>query len=311
MAALTAPRTYAPAKIQIELPNQPCALAWVDDALVAATYDYVEAEGSRVGGLCLLHNTETAPVVAATLELRGGYALAPRGSQLAVATADGRVALVDVAETLTASTVSEPKGHLFTDVVWDGPDALIVAEGDSGRVSRWRADDGLVESQSWDAHAYAPGCPAEVWCVGRDPSTGLYVSGADDGLLKAWDARAPKPALALRHGAGVTAVLCDDGSVATGSYDESVRLWDLRAPAAPTASLAVGGGAYALARDGDGYLAACMGAGARVLRATPFSVAGVYDHHGYVVYGAVRHEASRRIASCSFYDRGVHVWSDE
>ena len=203
---------------------------------------------------------------------------------------------------------SEPKGHLFTDVVWDGPDALIVAEGDSGRVSRWRADDGLVESESWDAHAYAPGCPAEVWCVGRDPSTGLYVSGADDGLLKGWDARSPTPALALRHGAGVTAVLCDDDAVATGSYDESVRLWDLRAPAAPTASDAVG--AYALARDGDGYLAACMGAGACVLRAAPLSVAGVYGHHGSVVYGTVRHGASRRIASCSFYDRGVHVWSD-
>ena len=66
-----------------------------------------------------------------------------------------------------------------------------------------------------------------------------------------------------------------------------------------------------LARDGDGYLAACMGAGARVLRAAPLSVAGVYDHHGSVVYGAVRHGASRRIASCSFYDRGMHVWSDE
>ena len=149
MAALTAPRNYAPAKIQIELPNQPCALAWVDDALVAATYDYVEAEGARVGGLCLLRNTETAPVVAATLELRGGYALAPRGSTLAVATADGRVALVDVTETLAVSTVSEAKGHLFTDVVWDGADALIVAEGDSGRVSRWRADDGIVRDAEW------------------------------------------------------------------------------------------------------------------------------------------------------------------
>ena len=137
------------------------------------------------------------------------------------------------------------------------------------------------------------------------------MSGADDGLLKGWDARSPKPALSLRHGAGVTAVLCDDGSVATGSYDESVRLWDLRAPAAPTASVVVGGGAYALARDSDGYLAACMGAGVRVLRAAPLAVAGVYDHHGSVVYGAVRHGASRRIASCSFYDRGVHVWCDE
>ena len=129
MAALTAPRTYAPAKIQIELPNQPCALAWVGDALVAATYDYAEAEGTRVGGLCLLRTAE----IAATLELRGGYALAPRGSRLAVATADGRVVVVDVTETLTGIDRIQPKGHLFTDVVWDGPDALIVAEGDSGR----------------------------------------------------------------------------------------------------------------------------------------------------------------------------------
>ena len=70
MAALTAPRTYAPAKIQLELPNQPCALAWVGDALVAATYDYVEAEGARVGGLCLLRNAANVPVVAATFRTR-------------------------------------------------------------------------------------------------------------------------------------------------------------------------------------------------------------------------------------------------
>ena len=312
MAAALAHRSYAPATDQLELPHQPCALAGVGAALVAATYDYVEAEGTRRGGLCLLQNADKgAPVVSKTLELCGGYALAPRGSQLAVATADGRIALVDVGEDdLTLAAASEAKGHLFTDVVWDG-DALIVAEGDSGRVSLWHTNE-LKETKAWDAHAYAPGCLAEVWCVGRDATTGLYVSGADDGLLKGWDLRSPKPVLALKHDAGVTAVACDD-TVATGSYDESVRLWDLRAPSAPTHTLAVGGGAYALTRDGDGYLVACMGAGASVLRATPdgLEVAGVYAHHGSVVYGVVRHEASRRVASCSFYDRGVHVWSDE
>ena len=51
MAAQCETRRYAAATVQIELPNQPCALAWVGDALVAATYDYVEAEGARVGGL--------------------------------------------------------------------------------------------------------------------------------------------------------------------------------------------------------------------------------------------------------------------
>ena len=70
MAAQLEPRKYAPAKIQVELPNQPCALAWVGEALVAATYDYVEAEGTRVGGLCLLQ--KNAENIAATLEAEGG-----------------------------------------------------------------------------------------------------------------------------------------------------------------------------------------------------------------------------------------------
>ena len=308
MAALTAaPRTYAPAKIQIELPNQPCALAWVGDALVAATYDYVEAEGTRVGGLCLLQGTE----IAATLELRGGYALAPRGSQLAVATADGRVALVDVAETLTVSTASEPKGHLFTDVVWDGPDALVVAEGDSGRVSRWRADDGLVESQSWDAHAYAPGCPAEVWCVGRDPSTGLYVSGADDGLLRAGTrgrrnrrspcatAPASRPCCATTTPSrrARTTSPCGCGTCARRRR----RRRPLRWAAAPTRWRATRRPAPR-GVHGRRRVRASRGAligGRRLRPPRP------------VVYGAVRHVASRRIASCSFYDRGGACAGDD
>ena len=207
MAALIEPRQYAPAKIQLELPNQPCALAWVGDALVAATYDYVEAEGTRVGGLCLLHaNAET---IAATLELRGGYALAPRGSQLAVATADGRVALAAVGDdgALSLASASEPRGHLFTSVEWCGDGELTVAEGDSGAVSLWRrAGDGVVEERRWAAHDYGPGCPAEVWCATR--GAGLVYSGADDGTLKAWDPRTPGPsrAASLRHDAGVTSV---------------------------------------------------------------------------------------------------------
>ena len=116
--------------------------------------------------------------------------------------------------------------------------------------------------------------------------------------------RSPKPALALRHGAGVTAVLCDDDAVATGSYDESVRLWDLRAPAAPTASFAVGGGAHALARDGDGYLAACMGAGARVLRAAPLSVAASTTTAACRPRRG-RHGPPRRSAPCSFMIGGA------
>ena len=38
--------------------------------------------------------------------------------------------------------------------------------------------------------------------------------------------------------------------------------------------------------------------------------AGAYAHHGSLAYGAARHAATRVVASCSFYDREVHLWRD-
>ena len=76
----------------------------------------------------------------------------------------------------------------------------------------WRVagDGALVEDRAWDAHAYGPGCAAEVWCATRD-AAGRVLSGADDGTLKVWDPRAPGPTAAgvLTHDAGVTSVRPD------------------------------------------------------------------------------------------------------
>ena len=33
-----------------------------------------------------------------------------------------------------------------------------------------------------------------------------------------------------------------------------------------------------------------------------------YAHHGSIAYGVARHPTSGLVASCSFYDRSVHVW---
>lgn len=38
--------------------------------------------------------------------------------------------------------------------------------------------------------------------------------------------------------------------------------------------------------------------------------AGAYARHGSLAYGAARHAATRVVASCSFYDREVHLWRD-
>ncbi|KAL7566564.1 hypothetical protein ACA910_000633 [Epithemia clementina (nom. ined.)] len=119
----------------------------------------------------------------------------------------------------------------------------------------------LEELYSWDAHSFAPNCPAEVWsadfCGEND---NLIVSCADDAKLKFWDVRCldnsssssssssshgnhqnkksafpPNPAMvvctALSFEAGTT---CSsrhprqDFLLACGSYDETVSLLDLR-----------------------------------------------------------------------------------
>ena len=193
-------------------PRQCCDVQWCGDTVIAATYDYIEDEGLRRGGLCALAvGGDGALTVRSTLELRGGYAVAvePGTAQLACATADGRVALAAVGDdgALSLAFASEPRGRLFTSVEWCGDGELTVAEGDSGAVSLWRrAGDGVVEERRWAAHDYGPGCPAEVWCATR--GAGLVYSGADDGTLKAWDPRTPGPsrAASLRHDAGVTSV---------------------------------------------------------------------------------------------------------
>ena len=91
-----------------------------------------------------------------------------------------------------------------------------------------------------------------------------------------------------------------------------MRIWDLRAPRVPAREVRLGGGVYGLARDGDGaFLASCMGAGvARVATdaAGGLVCEGVYAHHGSLAYGAARSATTGVVASCSFYDRALHLW---
>ena len=176
----------------------------------------------------------------------------------------------------------------------------------------------------------------------------LVFSGGDDCAFKLWDARgdcaAPAWADRRTHGAGVC---CVAGSphrehvVATGSYDEKARLWDLRAPARPVLAAAVpaGGGVWRLKwhpSDPALLLAACMHGGFAVLSASAaaaagsgpgeadgapgaaaaagLSVAEVYPEQQTLAYGAdwcreVAADGTSIVASASFYDRQLHVWS--
>ena len=135
----------------------------------------------------------------------------------------------------------------------------------------------------------------------------------------------------------------------SGSYDERLRLWDERSWRRPLAESArLGGGVWRLSwrpqeTDDDATLtvcAACMHAGLKVLRLNlsgvgsgePVQTVSEYCGHSSIAYGCDWMQLDRRrqrggeageedrrsektsaaaVASCSFYDRSLHVWQQQ
>ena len=132
--------------------------------------------------------------------------------------------------------------------------------------------------------------------------------------------------------------------LASGSYDESVRLWDMRQLRSPLGEHGCGGGVWRLKwhpSRADVLLAACMHAGFAVLKTAGGEVdesggegadgeadaplpceleaLALYEAHGLgaggLGYGADWRRgagadgAADVAATCSFYDRALHLWS--
>jgi len=266
---------------------------------------------------------------------RGSLALVALGEGWRGAESEGEgKGGVEACAALRLAAASSAVGHLFLSLDFDnrtgaggaggdngGPAPTRIAVSESvGSLSLWRPDvlgadtsiPGGRESgleARWHAHTYpcggAGGVPAEAWtcCFAPRSRGSVLFSGADDGLLKAWDLRVPHRATgapgggggggggvasaelaavcgATCHGAGVTALACspaDEHQLLSGSYDGVVRLWDVRAfgggvgggrrPRPVAESLALGGGVWRLRWDGAGrsVLVAGMHGGAHVL----------------------------------------------
>ena len=143
----------------------------------------------------------------------------------------------------------------------------------------------------------------------------------------------------------------DPNVVATGSYDDRVRLWDVRMFVRPVEicdAMDVGGGAWRLRWHPERRALACaaMGGGVAIVEwsgcesgvesgkvgdessdegadasVLPEIDSGTlrtvcaYDGHGSIAYGAdwgwKRGGEEDVVVSCSFYDKGLHVWSPE
>ncbi|KAJ7706171.1 WD40-repeat-containing domain protein [Mycena rosella] len=187
---------------------------------------------------------------------------------------------------------------------------------------------GLAVTDTWHAHDYEPWIAAwDYW------DTCVILSGGDDLKLKGWDTRQgfSQPIFTnKRFDAGITTIQSHphvENVFAVGSYDNTVRLFDKRKMLVPVTQVDVGGGAWrvkwhpAASRKND-LLVACMHDGFKVVRfATDADGAGFgggevvkrFDSHTSLAYGVDWSFADTGgesfIASCSFYDHSLHLWT--
>lgn len=191
----------------------------------------------------------------------------------------------------------------------------------------------LTPVSSWKAHEL------ETWNVCfdfQDPH--LLYSGGDDCAWKCWDTRVKfedeeesvsgSPIWIDRrsHSAGVCCISCSPwvpNCLCTGSYDDKARLWDLRNPSKPLLSIETntGGGVWRLKWHPTNpklLLAACMYGGFLLLQADhgagTLTTVESYPFQKTLAYGAdwcsyVEKDGTSFAATCSFYDRLLHLWS--
>ncbi|KAG6336578.1 hypothetical protein ID866_2516 [Astraeus odoratus] len=216
-----------------------------------------------------------------------------------------------------------PSSHLGSLIVSlsDGALALLIPS----------ISDGLAMSSQWHAHNYEPWAAAwNYW-----ESSTVY-SGGDDLTLKGWDVRQPLSSpifVNKRFDAGITSIQSHpyvEHLVAVGSYDSTVRLFDVRQPLSTLATMDVGGGAWRTKwhpspeRKSD-LLVACMHDGFKVVgigdakhfpeHSGPTRIENRFDEHGSLAYGVDwsydqgTPRGETLIASCSFYDNKLYLWS--
>jgi WD40 repeat protein len=161
--------------------------------------------------------------------------------------------------------------------------------------------------QEWKAH------DLETWSVAFNAtSPDLVYSGADDGLIRAWDRRSTSsPVLTNRHHqAGVCSVISSGEYLFSGSYDMRLCKFDLRAPCTALAECAFASGVWRLKLCDRSLLAACMHDGFNVVDvASDGFQAYRLGSSDSLAYGCSWSPNGHHAAGASFYDATVQIWS--
>ncbi|KAE8257625.1 hypothetical protein A4X13_0g2226 [Tilletia indica] len=236
----------------------------------------------------------------------------------------------DILPQKRAEDAEEDEGDEEDEMDEDDP----LAPYQSSREWEHRPRQGGMEV--WRAHEH------EAWIAAWDCwSSGTVAwSGGDDCKLVGWDMRTPigpdrkrSPIFSVSRGfdGGVTAMQSShlrQHIWAVGSYDSHIRIFDARSPRQPITTHEVSGGLWRTKwhpTDPTRLLLGCMHGGFTVVKVSEeeggVEVVRRFEGHGSLAYGCDWERGGMGVgkgkgeggdtfvASCSFYDHQMHVWS--
>ncbi|KAL3746180.1 hypothetical protein ACJRO7_015173 [Eucalyptus globulus] len=195
--------------------------------------------------------------------------------------------------------------------------SIIVGLSDGSVSLLSRSESELEIEQEWKAHDF------ETWAASFDVhQPHLLYRVSDDCKFSCWDVcNYPSKSVfrnTKEHKMDVCCIMksiTDPNVVLTGSSDEHIRVWDIRSISKPVnqSSICLGGGVWNIKQHPHVpslVLAACMHNGFSLvdLRGEEIKIVETYNRHSSLAYGK---RENMLIATCSFYDRLVQIWTPQ
>ena len=315
------------------------------DLFACGTYLYNPENTTRQGSIYLLQYNAVAKSIDVVHHQTSNGILdlkwinySPELTLLSTVSALGQLSLyslADISKPVVCEDVTNDQTIALSHCWLHQTNNYVVISDQQGCLSICDFDNtnGLRFSQSWSAHEY------ECWtCAWDQADLNIVYSGADDTLLKIWDIRDCQKAIHInrKHPMGICSIIPNENNPSeflTGSFDEHLRLWDKRQLTEPVKQIKLGGGVWKMRPypgQADVLLCSCMQNGFVIVDLKSATIRCHYQQHGSLAYGAdwqradsvhqltelmddCMHEEPNKsaesfIASCSFYDKTVHVW---